>query len=124
MQQPVPTVTIEDVRRVVAREFAGEEVAVALDAIDRLEVREHDRIALACLKLANGDLQRLLHELADAPGYWREKISEAEYPASSKKRFHWERLSDDEKADIYTKDWKQYSEWLVQSRPGLTNRCN
>jgi transposase-like protein len=42
-----------------------------------VEVREKPRVILACLKNANGNLEKLQAELANAAGYWREIIGEA-----------------------------------------------
>jgi hypothetical protein len=50
--------------------------------------------------------------LADADGWWREIISEAEYPNYTRKMFRIDRLSADEKERIIEKDKSQYLQWL------------
>jgi hypothetical protein len=80
--------------------------------IGSVEVREKARVVLACLKNAKGNLEKLKAELADASGYWREIISEAEYPYYTKKMFRIERLSAREKEQIIEKDKSQYLKWL------------
>ena len=86
-----------------------------LALIATVEVREKSRVVLACLKIAEGDLDRLRTNLADASGYYRELLSEAEYPLATKRWFRIESLSEDEVRAIYEKDWRQYSEWLSRA---------
>jgi hypothetical protein len=80
-----------------------------------VEVWEKPRVVLACLKLAGGNLDRLRANLADASGYYRELLSQAEYPLATKRWFRIDRLSEDEVRAIYEKDWRQYSEWLTRA---------
>ena len=75
-------------------------------------MRENPRVILACLKTANGDFSKLKAQLADADGWWREIISEAEYPNYTRKMFRIDRLSADEKERIIEKDKSQYLQWL------------
>ena len=112
MKQPTPNVTLKDVERVVSRDFPAENCAEILELIDAVEVRENARVILACLKNSGGDLVRLKNELRNAEGYWRETISEAEYPGYSKKVFRSADLTAEDRQGIYKKDWEQYSEWL------------
>jgi hypothetical protein len=51
-----------------------------LALIATVEVREKPRVVLACLKIADGNVDRLRNELANASGYYREILSEAESP--------------------------------------------
>jgi hypothetical protein len=111
-EQPTPSVTDDDVVRVLQRDYAAAEVDGILRLIAAVEVREKPRVVLACLKIANGDLARLRGELENAEGYYREILSEAEYPLATKRWSRIQSLSDDEVCAIYEKDWRQYSEWL------------
>ncbi len=70
------------------------------------------RVILACLKIANGNVERLRNELSNASGYYREIINEAEYPYYSKKYFRMNKLSEDEQNKIIEKDRDQYLKWL------------
>jgi hypothetical protein len=111
--QRAPDVTSDDVRRIVSRDFPAESRAAIFDLIDAVTVREKDRVVLACLKVSDGDLSRLTGNLENAPGYWREIISEAEYPGASKQ---WSKLADapvEKQEQVYAADWSQYVEWLT-----------
>lgn len=113
--QPTPSVNDDDVVRVVRRDYSASAVEAILALIATVEVREKPRVVLACLKIANGDLARLRKELADASGYYREILSEAEYPLATKRLFRIDSLTDDEVRAIYDKDWRQYVEWLTRT---------
>ena len=110
--QPAPSVTDDDVVRVVHRDYPVSEVDGILAVIATVDVREKPRVVLACLKIANGDAARLRGELANAAGYYREILSEAEYPLATERWSRIESLGDDEVRAIYEQDWRQYSEWL------------
>jgi hypothetical protein len=110
--QPTPTVDANDVERVVRRDFPPHAIEEILRLVADLDVREKDRVVLACLKIANGNLDRLRGELANASGYFREILSEAEYPLATRRWFRMNSLSDEEVRRIYESDWRQYREWL------------
>lgn len=110
--QPHPTVDDQDVERIVRRDYPAEMVDSILGLITAVEVWEKPRVVLACLKVAGGDFDRLRKQLDDASGYWREILSEAEYPLATRRLFRLDSLSDEEVRTIYDKDWRQYSEWL------------
>src|SRR5207247_854836 len=52
--QPAPSVTDDDVSRVVRRDYPAAEVDGILQIIAAVDVREKPRVVLACLKIANG----------------------------------------------------------------------
>jgi hypothetical protein len=107
-----PEVDERDVERILARDYAGAELGEMREMIRVLEVREKWRIVVACLKNGAGDVAKLRGELHNASGWWREIISEAEYPLATKRMFRMDKLSPDEQQAIYDKDWRQYEEWL------------
>jgi hypothetical protein len=115
LPQPTPTVSEDDVIRVVRRDYPAGDVDGILALIATVDVREKPRVVLACLKIANGDLARLRRELADASGWYREILSEAEYPLATKRLFRIDSLTDDDVRAIYDKDWRQYVEWLTRA---------
>jgi len=115
MRQPTPSVTEDDVERIVRRDYPPPVVDDILALIATVEVREKPRVVLACLKIADGSLDRLRANLADASGYYRELLAEAEYPLATKRWFRIETLSEDEIRAIYEKDWPQYSDWLTRA---------
>jgi hypothetical protein len=112
MDQFVPEVSDSDVERVLQRDVPLEEQEVIRGLIRRLEVREKPRVVLACLKNSSGDVEKLKRNLAEASGYYREHIGEAEYPNYMKKVFRIEQLSEAEKSSIIEKDKNQYLVWL------------
>lgn len=101
--------------RIVRRDYPADAEAGILELIATVDVREKPRVVLACLKIANGNLDRLRGELAAASGYYREILSEAEYPLATKRWSRIESLPESEVRAIYDKDWRQYSEWLARS---------
>ena len=112
MDQFIPQVTQEDVERVLQRDFSAEHWREIREMIQKVRVREKDRVMLACMKVAAGDVQKLKRNLNEAAGYYREILGEAEYPFYVKKIFRIDKLSEQEKADIVEKDKKQYLDWL------------
>src|SRR5262245_38609688 len=118
MPQYVPEVTEADVERVVRRDYPAAIRAAIHERIRGVEVREKPRVVLACLKNARGDLERLKRDLADAGGYWREIIGEAEYPNYMKKVFRIEKLPVEERERIIEKDKTQYLRWLHEKGAG------
>jgi hypothetical protein len=115
VEQFTPTVSESDVERVLRRDLPPERQNEIRAIILATEVREKPRVILACLKCAGGDIQKLKGNLADAAGYYRELISEAEYPNWTKKMFRIEKLSEAEKSKIIEKDKNQYLAWLGRS---------
>ncbi len=109
--QPTPTVTDEDVRRVAIRDFGEANLSFVLSILDEYGKQEWPRgcarVRLAIMKLANGDMDRLLDETQVATVDYRDVISPAEYPTYS-----WDEKDEVKKQISYKDDWKQYSEWL------------
>jgi hypothetical protein len=115
VRQPTPSVTEADVERIVRRDYPANVAGEILELIATVSVREKPRVVLACLKIANGDLDRLRANLSDASGYCRELLGEAEYPLATKRWSRIQSLPEDEVRAIYDKDWRQYSEWLTRA---------
>jgi hypothetical protein len=114
MPQPTPSVNEDDVERVVRRDYPASSVEDILGLIRTVEVQEKARVVLACLKIAGGNVERLRSELANASGYYREILSEAEYALASKRWSRIKSLTDEEVQAIYERDWRQYFEWLTR----------
>ena len=111
-RQPTPDVSHQDVERIVARDFAPEQVQQVRTLIDGFQFYRSPRIILACLKNAAGSLKKLKQELKLAALDWRDVIVSAEYPGFATVMHHAGDLSDDERTAIYDQDWQQYSDWL------------
>src|SRR5574341_1119981 len=103
MDQFTPQVTQEDVERVLQRDFPAEHWEELGEMIQLVHVREKDRVILACMKNAGGDVQKLKGNLNEASGYYREIIGEAEYPFYLKKMFRMDKLTEKEKLNIIEK---------------------
>jgi hypothetical protein len=116
MQQFVPEGSDSDVERIIQRDFRQEELEQIRGLIRQVEVREKPRVVLACLKNSGGDFGKLKCNLAEASGYYREHIGEAEYPNYMKKIFHIDKLSEAEKSSIVEKDKRQYLAWLHREK--------
>jgi len=112
MDQFIPQVFEIDVLRIVKRDYLPNQHAMILEMIEKAGQKESARIVLACLKNANGDIEKLKSQLSDASGYWREIISKAEYPNYSKKLFRIDRLSEAEQQATIDADKSQYLAWL------------
>jgi hypothetical protein len=112
MDQFAPQVSQDDVERVLERDFPVEHWQELREMIQRVHVREKDRVILACMKSAGRDVQKLKRNLNEAEGYWREIIGEAEYPFYLKKMFRMDKLTEKERADLIEKDRQQYLDWL------------
>jgi len=112
MAQSTPDVTEADIDRIMRRDYAADLHATIQEMIRKIDVREKPRIVLACLKNGGGDMNKLKGELANAEGWWREILGEAEYPNYTKKMFRIDKLPAEERARIIEKDANQYLEWF------------
>jgi hypothetical protein len=112
VRQPTPSVIEDDVERIVRRDYPASVVGEILELIATVRVQEKPRVVLACLKIASGNLDRLRADLSQASGYYRELLSEAEYPLATTRGSRIEFLPELEVRAIYERDWRQYSDWL------------
>jgi hypothetical protein len=117
MKQFIPQVSDLDVERVIKRDLPIKEQEEIRKIVRQIEVREKPRVILACLKNSAGDIRKLKIDLAEASGYYREIIGEAEYPNYMKKAFRIDELSNDERKEIIEKDKNQYLSWLHGKNP-------
>ena len=118
-EQPTPSVTHADVERVVRRDFPAGERAEVTKLLERYGTeswhRETDRVRLATLKLASGNIERLRREIEGAQVDYRDVLAAAEYPEYSKRVRGLSKLAADEIREIVATDWKQYQDWLTRS---------
>lgn len=112
VQQFIPEVDEKDVQRVVYRDFPPDQYTNVLELIEGSEVRGTPRVVLACLKVADGNMQELKAQLEDAIGYYREIICKAEYPNYTRKATRMDRLPENEQRAIIELDKSQYLAWL------------
>ena len=112
--QAAPSVDAGDVGRVVTRDFpeeAHDEVLAILEQFGAEQEGDSARVLLAALKLANGDVDRLISQIAAAITDWRDVVAAAEYPGYVRVRSPTD-LSIEERRKIISADWNQYHDWL------------
>jgi hypothetical protein len=115
--QPTPEVNRNDVVRVIRRDFPGlseGDILAVLDLYGKASwERERDRVQLAILKLADGDLKALKRHTEAACCDYRDILAPAEYPKHSK--LGWSaRSTRGEFSKIYEDDWNHYQQWLTR----------
>ena len=66
MDQFVPDVILEDVERILERDFPAETRAELRRLIEQIQVVEKLRVVVACMKNAAGDVQKLKNNLGEA----------------------------------------------------------
>ena len=123
--QRIPEVTREDVARVVRRELPSEVSGNGSRPPGRIWKRivarsgSRQRVQLAILKLAGGDLDRLLDCIQTAMGDFRDVLAAAEYSRYVKES--WARLirkaeamSPQEAERTMEEDWNEYQAWLCR----------
>lgn len=114
--QPKPNVTRKDIERVVHRDFPASQADLVFSLLSQYGTdewhREPERVQLAVLKLAAGNVERLRGALATACADYRDVLAQAEYPRYFQKVDLSSNASSDEAQQIIDADWKQYSEWL------------
>jgi hypothetical protein len=107
-------VTAADLDRLVRREFPPEQVEEACAVLARYGSgpgeREPDRVRIAVLKLAGGDLERLEHFAGVAAVDYRDVLAFAEYPAYFDKVLGPE--DEAERRELVDDDWRQYKDWF------------
>ena len=113
VDQPTASVTRADVERVVARDFSPEVRAAVVLLLERYGVesyeREPERVRLAALKLAGGDVEALHRHVETAKTDYRDVLAAAEYPGHSR-RVTWEERGEEEA--VFRSDAQQYQDWL------------
>lgn len=76
--------------------------------------REPDRVRLAALKLAAGNVERLRDHVESAKRDYRDLLAFAEYPGYGERMFGMEKLPPTEQERIIEADWRQYQDWLTR----------
>ena len=116
MNQPIPEVTETDVIRIVHREFPTKQFDAVMSILNEYGTedwqRGANRVRLAVLKLADGDLRALRREIDTAKIDYRDALAYAEYPGYMQKVSPSARLSEVEIEKIIRADWTQYQSWL------------
>lgn len=114
VEQFVPQVSVEDVDRILKRDYPADRHAAIMRMIDDAGQGDHPRVVLACLKNAGGNMERLESQFSDAGMDWRDVIAGAEYPNYRRKALVIDQLPAAEQQAIVDLDRSQYLEWLLR----------
>jgi hypothetical protein len=115
--EPIPQVDHEDVERIIRRDFPGEQMTDIMAILNQYGNRswqgepERERVQLAALKLAEGDIEALRREILTAKSDYRDVLAHAENPEYFR-NLNAGKLSDDERERLFERDWSQYQAWL------------
>jgi hypothetical protein len=115
--QPTPDVNEEDVIRVILRDFPSQQFDTVMPVLREYDTEKWEgaraRVYLACLKLANGNVDKLREQTKRAKQDFRDVLAGAEYPGYCRAgMFRVRELPRREQQSIVDGDWKQYEEWL------------
>lgn len=105
MTQYIPEVSEKDIDRLIARDYQPDKQDEIRQLLLGVTVGGKLRVIAACLKNGGGNFAKLKSELLNANGYWREIISEAEYPKIKK-------ASKYSETEIHEKQKEQYLKWF------------
>jgi len=114
MSDRIPKVSIDDVLRIIKRDFPGYNANIIMAILNEYSSDSAgSRVHLAVLKLSEKNIEKLREWVERANIDFRDVLSPAEYP-----RFHVigfgavDLLSRKEIKKIKDNDWNQYQEWL------------
>ncbi len=120
--QPTPNVSSADLERIIEREFPNEKPADVRRVLEEYGTAtwhsEIERVQLAILKLAQGDIGRLRQFTDVAKTDYRDVLGSAEYPGFMKDMMNLPKLDSDARQQIVDADWRQYSEWFERKGGG------
>ena len=116
VKQPVPDVNEADVLRVLHRDYPEATREAAVEQLARLggslSKLGLERISLAALKIAAGNLKQLTLSVDLALLDYRDCLMGAEYPHVANKMYAMDHLSRDEQKALVDADWGEYKQWL------------
>ena len=122
MNQPVPNVTDADVARIARRDFRPDQFDAVMAVLSEYGTEEWqrgmDRVRLAVLKLADGNLDSLHRQIEIAKCDYRDVLASAEYPEYMTAIRPGADLSDELVQDVMKRDWLQYQNWLTRTAAG------
>lgn len=113
IDQPIPKVSHSDVERIARREYAGDDVKLALSILSEYQSDGGSpaRVQLAALKLARGNIVALQRAIETAKYDYRDVLAPAEYPRYSRE-IGFKGAQESLRQEIINDDWKQYELWL------------
>jgi hypothetical protein len=114
--QPIPTVTAEDLERLVRRDFPPDEYDSVMTLLNEYGTenwhREKLRVHLAILRLVEGHFEQLRAHVDMAKHDYRDVLAYAEYPNYMREVPPSEMIDDSTREEIIKRDWRQHQEWL------------
>ena len=113
--QPIPKITESILEKIIERDFkaSSTEVKSKLEKVESETESGKNRISLAILKLANGNLEDVEKYIEVSNVDFRDIIFQAEYPRCSELGF--EAIENPEIRKVYLEDWEEYTKWLNKS---------
>lgn len=114
MEQKIPSVTNNDIRRIIQREFpqmGSDEIESILSTYKSATDEGSNRVYAAILKLSNGDIELLKTYVQKANHDYRDIIALAEYPNYSACAFE-DDLPEEKEEQLINDDWLQYEAWF------------
>ena len=110
MAQPVPTYTNEDLERIVTRDFGNERHTEIGNILDKYGTEKSNRdplrVRMACLKLANGNIDELKKYVEIACQDYRDVLAWAEYSA------YMRATNAEQRKEAVEDDWRELQAWL------------
>ena len=116
MDQKIPTISDEDIKRIVSRDFPQIEFDKVMAVLSIYESESNNgmnRVYASILKLSNGNYELLKKYAEKAKSDYRDVISLSEYPNYSAQAFN-DNLPDKMKKELIHRDWVQYEAWLLK----------
>lgn len=112
MEQPIAKVNLDDIERILKRDFKGDEDK-ALEMLKNYKDNETHRVWSAILKLSNCDIKKVREYVELAKADYRDVLALAEYPKYSLEiGFNTDKYTNDEIDKIIIDDFQQYKLWF------------
>ena len=113
----MPQIQTSDIERIIARDFAAAEVECAAAILtgycsDNSDSAQN-RVRMAALRLAEGNIERLRHFVECANEDYRDVLAWAEYPNAMRGPAG-SAPNSDERIKANQADWRQYHDWLTK----------
>lgn len=116
MEQIIPNINDDDIKRIVSRDFPlaeFSEIEGILEEYKSESKKGRNRVYASIVKLSNGNIDSLKDYVEKAKRDYRDILSLSEFPNYSEIAFD-DELSELRKEEIIKKDWKQYQDWLTK----------
>jgi len=109
-EQYVPTVTNNDVERILIRDYPETSHNKIKELIEKSN--QEPRVIVACFKNSGGNTEAFVKEIEAAAIDFRDVLVDAEYPNYAKETFKTNKLNVKEKNQLIKEDKEQYIKWF------------